>query len=275
MRTASRFSVSKTHIGHKTLPSPPLRYLLHNRHELCSIEEEMALLNPVYGLILPFLFVFTLPIALFASLTTFLAFSVLTFRALLIYVELALAVIPYYLLGARPASSYLKRSTSFQSQPTTSPARRKRRGSTSSSLSATGSLTPVSSEIIMGLSQSVGPTRDYEGVGGWRLDRCSDDEDALWTGINSRLELPADHTRRHHRSLTGGSMPSDTRPNRSYSPEATMNTSKARTPPSSMVGFLGEGYFPHSSGSPKTLKRIPSVSSGSSKGSSVLSMKQR
>jgi hypothetical protein len=128
----------------------------------------------------------------------------------------------------------------------------------------------------MGLSQSVGPTRDYEGVGGWRLDKSSDDDDALWTGINSRLELPADHTRRHYRSSTGGSMPGDMRVNRSCSPEATttMNTSKARTPPSSMVG-LGEGYFPHIASSPKSLKRIPSVSSGSSKGSSVLSMKQR
>jgi hypothetical protein len=71
-------------------------------------------------------------------------------------------------------------------------------------------------------------------------------------------------------------MPGDMRVNRSCSPEATttMNTSKARTPPSSMVG-LGEGYFPHIASSPKSLKRIPSVSSGSSKGSSVLSMKQR
>ncbi len=131
----------------------------------------------------------------------------------------------------------------------------------------------------MGLSQSVGPTRDFEGVGGWRLDKSSDDDDALWTGINSRLELPADHTRRHHRSLTGGSMPGDMRSKRSYSPEATMNTSKTRTPPSSIIAL--EGYFPHVSGSPKTLKRIPSantgnsMSSGSSKGSSVLSMKQR
>lgn len=233
----------------------------------------MALLNPVYSLILPFLFIFTLPIALFACLTTFLAFSILAFRVVLIYIELAFAVIPYYLLGARPAATYLKRSKSFQNQPTVSPARRKRRGSASSSQSATGSLTPVSSETVMGLSQSVGPTRDYEGVGGWRLDKSSDDEDALWTGINSRLELPADHTRRHHRSLTGGSMPGDIRLNRSYSPENMMNTSKARTPPSSVVG-LGEAYIPIAS-SPKTLKRIPSVSSGSSKGSSVLSMKQR
>jgi hypothetical protein len=234
----------------------------------------MALLNPVYSLVLPFLFLFTVPIAIFATLTTFLAFSILAFRVVLIYIELALAVIPYYLFGTRSSSTFLKRSKSSQNQTTISPARKKRRGSTSSSLSATGSLTPVLSEAVMGLSQSVGPTRDYEGVGGWRLDKSSDDEDALWTGINSRLELPADHTRRHHRSLTGGSMPGDTRANRSYSPEATMNTSKARTPPSSTVG-LGEGYFPHATGSSKTLKRIPSASSGSSKGSSVLSMKQR
>jgi hypothetical protein len=194
-----------------------------------------------------------------------------------VYIELALAVIPYYLLGARPASTHLKRNKSFPTQPTTtSPARRKRRGSTSSLLSATGSLTPVSSETVMGLSQSVGPARDYEGVGGWRLDKSSDDDDALWTGINSRLELPAEHTRRHYRSLTGGSMPGDMRANRSCSPEATttMNTSKARTPPSSMVG-LGEGSFPHNANSPKSLRRIPSVSSGSSKGSSVLNMKQK
>lgn len=234
----------------------------------------MAPLNPVYRLILPFLFIFTIPIALFASLTTFLAFSILAFRVVLIYIELALAVIPYYLLGTRTTSSLLQRSKDFQNHPTIPAARRKRRGSTSSSLSATGSLTPVSSETVMGLSQSVGPTRDYEGVGGWRLDKSSDDDDALWTGINSRLELPADHTRRHHRSLTGGSMPGDSRVNRSYSPEAMMNTSKSRTPPSSMVG-LGDGYFLHIASSPKTMKRIPSVSSGSSKGSSVLSMKQR
>jgi len=233
-----------------------------------------VLLNPVYGLILPFLFIFTIPIALFASLTTFLAFSILAFRVVLIYIELALAVIPYYLLGTRTTSSLLQRSKDFQNQPTIPTARRKRRGSTSSSLSATGSLTPVSSETLMGLSQSVGPTRDFEGVGGWRLDKSSDDDDALWTGINSRLELPADHTRRHHRSLTGSSMLGDSRVNRSHSLEAMMNTSKARTPPSSMVG-LGEGYFPHIASSPKTLKRMPSVSSGSSKGSSVLSMKQR
>ena len=62
----------------------------------------MALLYPSYSLILPFLFIFTIPIAIFATITTTLAFSILLFRAILIYIELAFAVIPYYLLGAKP-----------------------------------------------------------------------------------------------------------------------------------------------------------------------------
>jgi hypothetical protein len=127
----------------------------------------------------------------------------------------------------------------------------------------------------MGLS--AGPTRDYEGVGGWRIDNPSDD-DALWTKINSRLELPADHVRRHRRSHTSGSIPGDSTPrvHRSYSPEAVMNTSRARTPPSSAVVGIGEGYFPHIPISPKALKRNSSAtgSSTSSKGSG-LNIKQK
>ncbi|KAI9693255.1 MAG: hypothetical protein M1822_005251 [Bathelium mastoideum] len=53
---------------------------------------------------------------------------------------------------------------------------------------------------------STGPTRDYEGVGGWRL-AGSGDEEALWMGINARLELPAggSGSRRHHqRRMSAG-----------------------------------------------------------------------
>ena len=196
----------------------------------------------------------------------------------LIYIELAIAVIPYYLLGAKSTPKPVLRTKS--TSPLGPVRRRKRRGSTSSNLSATGTITPVPSDNNLGLSQSIGPTRDFEGVGGWRLDNPSDD-DALWTNINSRLELPAEqHVRRHQRSLTSGSMPGDARMNRSYSPGTVMNTSRARTPPSAIIGFGGDGYFPQPS-SPRNLKRTASVitgasgSSGSSKGSSVLSMKQR
>jgi hypothetical protein len=208
-----------------------------------STIQKMALLNPVYSLILPFLFIFTIPTAILATITTTLAFSILAFRVILVYIELAIAVIPHYLLGRKFTSSKpLQRNISF-SNPSSVPVRRRKRrsGSSSSSLSAAGSITPVQGESGIGLNQSIGPTRDYEGVGGWRLDNPSDD-DALWTSINSRLELPADHVRRHHRSMTSGSTPGDSRQNRSYSPEAMMNTSRTRTPPNSAVG--GEGYFP-------------------------------
>lgn len=54
--------------------------------------------------------------------------------------------------------------------------------------------------------------RDFEGIGGWRVPG-SDDDDILWTSMNSRLELPAivdnnNRKKRHHhhqRSLTSGS----------------------------------------------------------------------
>ena len=241
----------------------------------------MALLNPVYGLILPFLFLFTIPIAIIASITTTLAFSILAFRVVLIYIELAFAVIPHYLLGTVNNPKSLDRNTALPNSSALPSKRRKRRSnSSSSSLSAAGSTTPIQGENSLGLSQSVGHIRDYEGVGGWRLDNPDNEDDGLWTRINSRLELPADHVRRHHRSLTSGSMPGDTRLNWNYNPEAMMNTSRMRTPPSSAAG-VGEGYFPLMAAAPKISKKTaaissaPSVSSGSSKGSSVLSLKQR
>lgn len=135
------------------------------------------------------------------------------------------------------------------------------------------------------LSFSVGPTRDFEGVGGWRLDnRSDDDEDALWTNMNSRLELPADHIRRHHRSLTGEGRISGfgvATGDRSYSPENMMNTSRSRARTPNGSGIMGGegGYF--AGISPKMVKtaRTASGSSGSSKGSGErekgLSMKPR
>ena len=240
----------------------------------------MTLLNPVYSIILPFLFIFTLPLFLLATLTTTVAFSILLFRVVLIYIELALAVIPHYLLGLasqKPSSPHPKSSLSSKTSPNAVPAsrRRKRWSSTSSNLSG-GTTTPVPGDTGLGLSQSVGPTRDFEGVGGWRLGDPSDD-DALWTKINNRLELPAHHERRHQRSLTGEGK------QRSYSPEM-MNTRRARTPPSygASYVFVGDatGYFPQVPTSPRLKRSASGItgasnSSGSSKGSSVLSMKGR
>lgn len=242
----------------------------------------MARFNPIYGIVVPFLFLFTIPVAIFAVITTTLAFSLLLFRAILVYFELTVAVIPYYVLGPKAtAKTIIPHTMSYPSSGVSAAPvkRRKRRSSSSSKLSGTGSITPVPSEPVLPFSQSIGPTRDFEGVGGWRLDNPSDD-DALWTNINSRLELPADHGRRHHRSLTSGMLPGEMRQMRGFSPEATMNTSRPRTPPSTAI-VSPEGYFQQIQTNPRAVKRTSSVatgtstSSGSSKGSATLNMKQR
>lgn len=225
--------------------------------------------NPVHPVVFCFLFVFTIPLAIIATITTTVAFSILLFRVALVYIELALAVIPYYTFGSQPiiAPVQIRESGMVQLAPTGR--RRRRSSSLSSTMSASSPTITVGGDAL--LSQSVGPARDFEGVGGWRLGGPSDDE-ASWTKINSRLVLPADHDRRHRRSLTSGSVPLNSRNNRRSSPEAVMNSSRARTPPN--IGFTTDGYFPQMA----LKKRTPSlvtVSSESSKGSTGLSMKQR
>ncbi|KAG0649128.1 hypothetical protein D0Z07_4181 [Hyphodiscus hymeniophilus] len=150
----------------------------------------MAFLDPVYTLIVPFLFVFTLPLAIFATITTTLAFSILLFRVILIYIELALAVIPHYLLGLTSSSrkaSTLPRKVNPSSNPV--PRRRKRRSSTSSNLSG-GTVTPVPGDTLFGLSHSVGPTRDFEGSRD--IDEYCEDEDTAhtWDGLYGRWVFP-------------------------------------------------------------------------------------
>jgi len=227
----------------------------------------MALLNlnPLYTVTLPILFLFSLPVALFACLTTILAFNVLLFRVSLIYIDLAAAVIPYYLFGITP-------DPSFPNQKSASPIPSRRWRRRSSSNLSTGSLTPNAlghSSSVVGLSL----TRDYEGLGGWRL-RSEEEEEELWTNINSRLELPAEHGRRHRRSATGGLEMRG----REESNGMVMNSGRARTPP---VGREeGYGYFGMQRGSelsPKVGRRTASAGTASSspKGSSGLSMKGR
>jgi len=142
-------------------------------------------------------------------------------------------------------------------------------------VSLAGSITPVANDSNIGLIQSIGADRDYEGVGGWRLENPVEDE-SLWTSINSRLELPADHGRRHRRSLTGPISPIEIRYNRSYS--HSPNTSRARTPPA-YGAAVGDGYFGHHvlngiSKKPSMTMSTASTSSGSSKSSTSLGIKK-
>jgi hypothetical protein len=250
--------------GFLSSPSSPT---LAHQNAISSPSVEMALLGPGYGLILPFLFLFTIPIALLAALTTTIAFSILLFRVSLVYIELALTIIPNYFLGTKSTRQTLPNGTSTA---TVTPTRRRKRR-TSSMTALSGSTTPTPA----GSAQHI---RDYEGVGGWRLGPPSDDDD-IWTKINSRLELPAEHGRRHQRSLTSGSIPGEGRQRRNLSSETMMNTGKVRTPPS--VVFAGDSFFPQMPPSPGALRRTSSgltgasVSSASSKASSMLNMKQQ
>jgi hypothetical protein len=61
--------------------------------------DKMPIPNPVYGLMVPFLCVVTLPLAIFAGITTTLAFSVLMFRVMLVYLDIAVSLVPQYLMG--------------------------------------------------------------------------------------------------------------------------------------------------------------------------------
>ncbi|KAF4998364.1 hypothetical protein FGRMN_3244 [Fusarium graminum] len=248
----------------------------------------MALLNPVYAFVVPFLFVVTVPLAVFAGITTTIAFSVLILRVLAVYIDVALSIVPHYLGGRKtrayhpnnyhphhqlldstaPAALYTNPSppstgsTAFESS-----LRRRRHRRSSSALSTAGTTTPVS-EKTFGLLPSIGPDRDFEGVGGWRLG--GDDE--TWTAINSRLELPDKqyHGRNHHRSPSGPTTPGDggylMMKGRNRSPEAkrtlaSPNSSRTRTPSGPRIAFTNkstiDSYFPSPKTSPKGLRKLP------------------
>lgn len=222
----------------------------------------MALINPVHGLVVPFLCVFTIPLAIFAGITTTFAFSVLMFRVAVVYIDIALALIPQYFTGrgkVRSSSSSHQHSRArdgfrtpisppcsvssgsgystpspvsahpsgggYLSSSYHTPRRRKSsygfgaalrsRRSSQVSLASIGTITPIHEDEVAapvtesGLTPSVGMDRDFEGIGGWRLDEQGDE--AAWTQINSRLELPQERTSismRHHHQRSQSAGPS-------------------------------------------------------------------
>ena len=149
-----------------------------------------------YIVLSPILFFISIPLSLFAALTTTLALSTLFLRALLVYAELGAVLVQNQFISQRANE---KNRTSDKTTAAATEGRPARRSSAGS-----GSTTPRTPDTGLGIySGSV--VRDFEGVGGWRTE----DEDAIWTSLNSRLELPAmvDAPRRnHHRSRTSGSL---------------------------------------------------------------------
>ncbi|KAG5952856.1 hypothetical protein E4U53_007725 [Claviceps sorghi] len=181
----------------------------------------MALLNPVYAFVVPFLFVVTVPLALLAGVTTTIAFALLICRVVIVYLDVALSFIPQALATFKSQQRYIHLRDQLPATSANSPAssvgdgsgassiyhqslfqrrRRRRPSSIVSFLSSNGTTTPVG-DFGLGLVPSVGPERDFEGIGGWRVG----DDDDLWTTINSRMELPdRGFVRNHYRTASGG-----------------------------------------------------------------------
>ncbi|KAL7933764.1 hypothetical protein V8C35DRAFT_303810 [Trichoderma chlorosporum] len=244
-----------------------------NRH-LCrrfNSRIPMALLNPIYACIVPFLLVTTIPLAVFAGITTTFAFSILIFRVFVVYLDIALSLVSQSLshltesatkAHLRPPrtpsspSSIHSRTNSVSPSASSTLLKRHRRRRPSSSVYSAGTATPAS-DIGLGLIPSVGAERDFEGVGGWRL---GDDDDETWATINSRSELPDRlHDRNHRRTLSGGPAGAADggflmMKGRARSPEKRMltaaspNSSKVRAPSAPRLGLGGsnhnDGYFP-------------------------------
>ena len=128
----------------------------------------------------PFILLVSIPLVIFAVVTTSLAFSTLLLRVLIVYIELAVVVVHNHF--SFPLSS--------KRQPPLS--RKKSRRSIAGSRSSSGSLTPKVPALDSSIYPSTPLARDFEGVGGWRFpDADEDDSEALWTSMNARLELPA------------------------------------------------------------------------------------
>ncbi|KAJ8112276.1 hypothetical protein OPT61_g5319 [Boeremia exigua] len=251
---------------------------------LGKVSLELNPWNPLYA-VAPFIIVMvSVPLAISAVVTTSIALSLLAFRGFIVYTQLGTALIGAWLspIPPKPVAVQHQHPSPERSSP---PRNRNRR--TSSNGSGTSSQETVVPSSRLGpksgsftaLFGEGGQTRDYEGVGGWR-DTGNEDEEALWIGINSRLQLPAAASgRRHQRRHTGGQSPQ----RRTWSPEAFRMSpvqSRSRTPNRVVAseGYdIGE-YFPKQpatgdrpvSNAPDPLKRHSRRLSGS--GSSITSV---
>lgn len=207
--------------------------------------------NPIYA-VTPFvLLLVSIPLAIFAVITTSFAITLLSARALIVYFQLSKALINAWLSPPVAKTTSIPYQSPVEASPVrSSPPRHRDRRTSIGSNASQDTITPSlqtsrlskksgSLTTLIGTSEM---TRDFEGVGGWRQPGDKDEE-ALWMGMNSRLQLPADApVRRHKRSLTGGASPTQ---RWSLGPESMRMSpvqSRVRTP----VRFAleDEGYFP-------------------------------
>lgn len=216
-----------------------------------SVSIELNPWNPLYA-VAPFVIVsVSVPLAIFAVVTTSIALSLLAFRAFIVYTQLGTALLGAWLSPA-PQKPVAPQHQPPSPERTSPPRNRNRRSSSNGSGTSSQDTTlPVprlgpksgSFTALLGGSEFA---RDYEGVGGWR-ETGNEEEEALWMGINSRLQLPAASPgRRHQRRHTGGQTPNQ---RWSWSPEAFRMSpvqSRARTPNRATAneGYGSGDYFP-------------------------------
>lgn len=202
-----------------------------------------ALTSSVYLLGPPLLLFVSITLTVLAIVTTTFAVGMLAVRVSIVYFELSAALLHSYVFPPPP-----KLAPKQSSPRRRSPQRPRNRRSSGTSNASQDSGVPQSrglhnkSGSFASLVGTGELTRDFEGVGGWRVSG-DDGEEALWMGMNSRLELPAAvPQRKHQRSLTADNQ------RWSWSPEAIRISpmqSRSRTPvPGSVDRYLGEDYFP-------------------------------
>jgi hypothetical protein len=157
------------------------------------------LTNPLSPLGPPLLFLVSFPLAIFAAVTTSIAVSLLTVRVSIVYFELGVALVHAYLFP-EPGKPAPRRVVPPASPP------RFRRTSTSSDSTAPAARIQTKSGSSASLVNAIqmANARDFEGVGGWRYYE-GEEEEAIWMGMNKRLELPLalPPGRRHQRRHTG------------------------------------------------------------------------
>ncbi|CAJ2502147.1 Uu.00g050000.m01.CDS01 [Anthostomella pinea] len=258
----------------------------------------MALFNPLQFLVFPFVFLIALPLALCAGFTTILAFLVLFLRLFAVYFDIGLETLHLMIVGHSAQHRYIASRRNSPSHPVagpysgdtlppsssagSSPASssggsssryRQHRRNNKRQGSASVPITPgVGAPGVYARPSSAGLDRDFEGLGGWRLDSVDVDADAAEYNLNSRLEIP---DRRHHfrtqsgpgAVLAGGTTgvglyaKAGTRSN-AHSPvglrmTTSPNSARSRTPtttkPPTFTRVDHDGYFPPYEG--KTLKK--------------------
>ncbi|KAH8723723.1 hypothetical protein GQ44DRAFT_750779 [Phaeosphaeriaceae sp. PMI808] len=240
----------QSHLNSQTSTKTAYRYdtnitlpMMLIKHDFANIE--LNLWNPLYALAPFVLLAISLPLAIFAVATTTLAISLLFFRAAVVYVQLAAAVTGAWFdaLTSHTSPAIARSAPKLSTEPRSTSRHTKLRSSNASAASSQETIVPhtnTTRSVTFGTSEM---TRDFEGVGGWRAPG-DEDEEALWMGLNSRLQLPAEiGTRRHQRSLTGGTISPAQRWN--WSPGTLRRSpvqSRSRTP----VRFADDGgeYFP-------------------------------